>query len=183
MGCPSAGRGPAGARAPQLLDRAPTRLIHGARRSPLAGSARARPTSHGPETQRGGPAMSFHDAHSSRREFLGRSLRLTIAVGVAPACLALEQRADAAGPLVKFSHGTGLCNMPLFYAGEKKLFAKYGANAEVVLTVPGTATIQLASGQVEMAVLPYTSAIAAYTRSPGFSVISGSGIQGLQVVA
>jgi NitT/TauT family transport system substrate-binding protein len=91
--------------------------------------------------------------------------------------------AEAAGPLVKFSHGTGLCNMPLFYAGETKLFAKYGANAEVVLTVPGTATIQLASGQVEMAVLPYTSAIAAYTRSPGFSVISGSGIQGLMIVA
>ena len=53
----------------------------------------------------------------------------------------------------------------------------------MVLTVPGTATIQLASGQVEMAVPPYTSAIAAYTRSSGFSVISGSGIQGLQVVA
>src|SRR5262249_50146453 len=36
---------------------------------------------------------------------------------------------------------------------------------------------------VEMAVLPYTSAIAAYKRSPGFSVISGGGVQGLQVVA
>ena len=129
------------------------------------------------------PAPSPHDAASTRREFLGRGLGLTIAVGVAPACLSGAHSAEAAGPLVKFSHGTGLCNMPLFYAGEKKLFAKYGADAEVVLTVPGTATIQLASGQVEMAVLPYTSAIAAYTRSPAFSVVSGSGIQGLQVVA
>jgi NitT/TauT family transport system substrate-binding protein len=128
-------------------------------------------------------AQSPHDAASTRREFLGRGLRFTIAVGLAPACLAGAHSAEAAGPLVKFAHGTGLCNMPLFYAGEKKLFAKYGADAEVVLTVPGTATIQLASGQVEMAVLPYTSAIAAYTRSPGFSVVSGSGIQGLQVVA
>lgn len=128
-------------------------------------------------------AQSPHDAASTRREFLGRGLRFTIAVGLAPACLSGAHSAEAAGPLVKFSHGTGLCNMPLFYAGEKKLFAKYGADAEVVLTVPGTATIQLASGQVEMAVLPYTSAIAAYTRSPGFSVVSGSGIQGLQVVA
>ncbi|PYM19943.1 MAG: hypothetical protein DMD81_02825, partial [Candidatus Rokuibacteriota bacterium] len=99
-------------------------------------------------TQRGGPAMSSHDLASTRREFLGRSFRITIAVGVAPACLAGAPHAEGAGPLVKFSHGTGLCNMPLFYAGEKKLFAKYGANAEVVLTVPGTATIQLASGQV-----------------------------------
>jgi NitT/TauT family transport system substrate-binding protein len=129
------------------------------------------------------PAAQSSDATPSRREFLGRSLRFTIAVGVAPACFSGPTPADATGPLVKFSHGTGLCNMPLFYAGEKKLFARYGANAEVVLTVPGTATIQLASNQVEMAVLPYTSAIAAYTRSPGFSVISGSGIQGLQVVA
>jgi len=127
--------------------------------------------------------MPSHDAAPSRREFLGRSLRFTIAVGVAPACLSGTAAAGPAGPLVKFSHGTGLCNMPLFYAGEKQLFAKYGANAEVVLTVPGTATIQLASNQVEMAVLPYTSAIAAYTRSPGFAVVSGSGIQGLQVVA
>jgi ABC-type nitrate/sulfonate/bicarbonate transport system substrate-binding protein len=129
------------------------------------------------------PSAQSSDATPSRREFLGRSLRFTIAVGVAPACFSGPTPADATGPLVKFSHGTGLCNMPLFYAGEKKLFARYGANAEVVLTVPGTATIQLASNQVEMAVLPYTSAIAAYTRSPGFSVISGSGIQGLQVVA
>jgi len=127
--------------------------------------------------------MSSQDRASTRREFLGHSVRFTIAVGITPACLSGVQPAEGAGPLVKFSHGTGLCNMPLFYAGEKKLFAKYGANAEVVLTVPGTATIQLASNQVEMAVLPYTSAIAAYTRSPGFSVISGSGIQGLQVVA
>src|SRR5437867_12569028 len=134
-------------------------------------------------TQRGGPAMSSQDRASTRREFLGRSVRFTIAVGITPACLSGVQTAEGDGPLVKFSHGTGLCNMPLFYAGEKKLFAKYGANAEVVLTVPGTATIQLASGQVEMAVLPYTSAIAAYTRSPQFAVVSGSGIQGRQVVA
>ncbi|HEY4911878.1 MAG TPA: ABC transporter substrate-binding protein [Methylomirabilota bacterium] len=129
------------------------------------------------------PPQSSDDAALSRREFLGRGARFTIAVGVGSACMSGATPAEAAGPLVKFSHGTGLCNMPLFYAGETKLFAKYGANAEVVLTVPGTATIQLASGQVEMAVLPYTSAIAAYTRSPGFSVISGSGIQGLMVVA
>src|SRR5262245_16194892 len=143
----------------------------------------SRPTRLKAQTQRGGPAMSSQDRASTRREFLGRGLRFTIAVGITPACLSGVRPAEGAGPLVKFSHGTGLCNMPLFYAGEKKLFAKYGANAEVVLTVPGTATIQLASNQVEMAVLPYTSAIAAYTRSPGFSVVSGSGIQGLQVVA
>src|SRR5882672_6683469 len=94
--------------------------------------------SHGP-TQRGGPAMipthppqSSDDAALSRREFLGRGARFTIAVGVGSACMSGATPAEAAGPPVKFSHGTGLCNMPLFYAGETKLFAKYGANAEVV---------------------------------------------------
>jgi NitT/TauT family transport system substrate-binding protein len=119
----------------------------------------------------------------TRRQALGRGLKLTIAVAAGPACVAALAPAAHAKTVARFSHGTGLCNMPLFYAGEKKLFQKYGVDAEVVLTVPGTATIQLASAQVEMAVIPYTSAIAAYTRSQTFSVVSGSGIQGLMVVA
>jgi NitT/TauT family transport system substrate-binding protein len=139
--------------------------------------------------------MSAHDpgkppAHTvnpvTRRAFVRRGVHLTIAMAAAPSCVAGgamgASRAEAK-TVAKFSHGTGLCNMPLFYAAEKKLFQKYGVDADVVLTVPGTATIQLASGHVEMAVLPYTSATAAYTRSPSFSVISGSGIQGLIVVA
>jgi NitT/TauT family transport system substrate-binding protein len=121
----------------------------------------------------------------TRRTFARRGVRFTIAMAAAPSCLAAAMSAPAAEAktVAKFSHGTGLCNMPLFYAAEKKLFQKYGVDADVVLTVPGTATIQLASGHVEMAVLPYTSATAAYTRSPSFSVISGSGIQGLIVIA
>src|SRR5262249_58391142 len=105
--------------------------------------------------ERGGPAMkSTHAAQSSddaalnRREFLGRGVRFTIAVAVGPACLSGATSAEAAGPLVKFSHGTGVCNMPLFYAGETKLFAQDSPNAQGVLTVPGTPTLQLASGPV-----------------------------------
>ena len=70
--------------------------------------------------------------------------------------------------------------MPLFYAAEKKLFAKYGIEGTVVLSGwAGDQAVQLATGKVEMGVIPYTNAIAAYTRSPSFSVVSGSGIQGL----
>src|SRR5213596_3773918 len=131
-------------------------------------------------TQRGGPAMSSQDRASTRREFLGRSVRFTIAVGITPACLSGVQPAEGSGPLVKFSHGTGLCNMPLFYAAEKKLFAKYAIESNVVLSGwAGDQTIQLATGKVEMGVIPYTNAIAAYTRSPSFAVVSGSGTQGL----
>ena len=89
-----------------------------------------------------------------------------------------------AGRAIKFSHGTGLCNMPLFYAAEKNLFDKYGIDDDVVMTpMAGTSAIQLATGQVEMGVIPYTNAIAAYTRSPSFSMVAGSGIQGLIIVA
>lgn len=124
--------------------------------------------------------------HLSRRGFLGRGLRFSIAVAAAPAFVApaaLMTPAAAAKSATKFTHGTGLCNMPLFYAAEKQLFKKYGVDAEVVLTVPGTSTMQVATARVEMGVIPYTNAIAAYTRSPSFAVVSGSGIQGLIVVA
>ena len=73
----------------------------------------------------------------TRRGFLGR----TVTFGVA-ACAAC----GVGGPFgavpswaqgkreIKFSHGTGLCNMPLFYAAEKKLFAKYAIESNVVLS-------------------------------------------------
>lgn len=85
---------------------------------------------------------------------------------------------------IKFSHGTGLCNMPLFYSAEKGLFQKYGIQGSAALT-PLAADIaaQLAAGQVEMAVIPFTNAIAAYTRGASLQVVAGSGIEGLIVVA
>ena len=36
----------------------------------------------------------------------------------------------------------------------------------------GTSVIQLATGQVEMGVIPYTNTLAASTRSPTFSVVA-----------
>lgn len=95
-----------------------------------------------------------------------------------------EASAAASGRAIKFSHGSGLCNMPLFYASEKKLFEKYGFSGSTALT-PLNADIaaQLAAGQVEMAVIPFTNAIAAYTQGASFRIVAGSGIQGLIVVA
>src|SRR5258706_12934152 len=73
--------------------------------------------------------------------------------------------------------------MPLFYAAEKKMFAKYAIESNVVLSGwAGDQAIQLATGKVEMGVIPYTNAIAAYTRSPSFAVVAGSGTQGLIMV-
>jgi NitT/TauT family transport system substrate-binding protein len=139
-------------------------------------------------------ALTMACAHShghlgtpiTRRGFLGQSIKISMATAAASILLeAYAARALAAqGRAIKFSHGTGLCNMPLFYAAEKNLFQKYAIEGIVVMTpMAGTSAIQLATGQVEMGVIPYTNAIAAYTRSPAFSVVSGSGIQGLIIVA
>jgi len=126
----------------------------------------------------------------TRREFLSRSLRIGAAVTVGPTLLAAcGGAASQTGQSktmrkIRFSHGTGLCNMPLFYSVEKKLFEKYGIDGSTVLTtLSGDSTTQLATGKVEMAVLPFTNAIAAYTQGASFSVVGGSGIQGLVVVA
>src|SRR5467141_476848 len=120
-------------------------------------------------------------AEMTRRGFLGRSL--TFGVAACAMCGALPSSAQGKRE-IKFSHGSGLCNMPLFYAAEKNLFAKYAIDADVVMTpMAGTSAIQLATGQVEMGVIPYTNTLAASTRSPTFSVVAGSGIQGLIIVA
>jgi len=118
----------------------------------------------------------------TRRSFLGRTI--TFSVAACSACAAGAGPAWGQGKReIKFSHGTGLCNMPLFYAAEKKLFAKYAIESNVVLSGwAGDQAIQLATGKVEMGVIPYTNAIAAYTRSPSFAVVAGSGTQGLIMV-
>jgi len=101
-----------------------------------------------------------------------------------PSSTASANSSPATTRAIKFSHGSGLCNMPLFYSAEKRLFEKYGFSGSTALT-PLNADIaaQLATGQVEMAVIPFTNAIAAYTQGASFRVVGGSGIQGLIVVA
>ena len=113
-----------------------------------------------------------------------RTVIATLCLGLVGAVVLAPVPGAEALREIKFSHGSGLCNMPLFYAGEKQLFRKYGIEGIVVMTpMAGDSAIQLATGQVEMGVIPYTNAIAAYARMPAFAVVSGSGIQGLIVVA
>src|SRR5258708_19455720 len=70
-------------------------------------------------------------AEMTRRGFLGRSL--TFGVAACAMCGALPSSAQGTRE-IKFSHGTGLCNMPLFYAAEKKLFAKSPIQTNLVLS-------------------------------------------------
>lgn len=136
--------------------------------------------------------LLFGVGRTSRRQFLGMGLAAAIAPVVASilnscANTQTESRStDTTGGVraIKFSHGTGLCNMPLFYSVEKQLFAKHKISGSAALT-PLSADIaaQLATGQVEMSVIPFTNAIAAYSQGASFQIVGGSGVQGLIVVA
>ncbi|PPS40968.1 ABC transporter substrate-binding protein [Chroococcidiopsis sp. TS-821] len=118
----------------------------------------------------------------NRRRFLGMGIAAAIAPILLNACS--NNQTNTGNRTIRFSHGSGLCNLPLFYASEKQLFEKYGFSGTTALT-PFNADIaaQLATGQVEMAVIPFTNAIAAYTQGASFQVVAGSGIEGLIVVA
>jgi NitT/TauT family transport system substrate-binding protein len=119
-------------------------------------------------------------------------LGLTMGTALAPAMLSLlnsctggtSTGSKEGNRAIKFAHGAGLCNMPLFYAAEKQLFSKYGFSGTAALTpMPADVAVQLATGQVEMAVIPFTNAIAAYTQGASFQVVAGSGVEGLILVA
>ena len=133
--------------------------------------------------------LSIGVGRAGRRHFLKLGLAAAVTPALLNACAKPETTASSTGSAspsraIKFSHGSGLCNMPLFYSSEKKLFEKYGFSGSTALT-PLNADIaaQLATGQVEMAVIPFTNAIAAYTQGASFRIVAGSGVQGLIVVA
>lgn len=129
-----------------------------------------------------------------RRKFLGMGIAAAfspIFLSALNACSPSSNRTSnsgqttgATGRAIKFSHGSGICNMPLFYSSEKGLFNQYGINGSVAMTpMVSDIAAQLATGQVEMAVIPFTNAIAAYTQGASFQVVAGSGTEGLIVVA
>jgi len=126
---------------------------------------------------------------TSRRRFLGMSMGAALTpamLSILSSCSSNGTKTAAThdGREIKFAHGAGICNMPLFYSAEKQLFSQYGFTGTAALTpMPADVAVQLATGQVEMAVIPFTNAIAAYTQGASFQVVAGSGVEGLIVVA
>lgn len=122
-----------------------------------------------------------------RRRFtsLGLASAATpILLSLLNSCSQSGQQANSAVREIKFSHGFGLCNLPLFYSVEKQLFQKYGLKGTTVMSAAGgDQATQLAAGQVDMGVIPFTNAIAAYTQGAPFQVVAGSGIKGLFLIS
>ena len=68
----------------------------------------------------------------TRRRFCGEAITLSLTAAAASTLLDSSAQHAVATPdrAIKFSHGSGLCNMPLFYAAEKNLFKKYNGPAK-----------------------------------------------------
>jgi hypothetical protein len=85
---------------------------------------------------------------------------------------------------IKFAHGAGLCNMPLFYAAEKQLFSKYGFSGTAALTPNarrcGGAAGHRPGGNGSNSLYQCDRR---YTQGASFQVVAGSGVEGLILVA
>ncbi len=122
---------------------------------------------------------------TSRRRVLQQATLFGVSAAIAACGRPSQQTSQSTGIReVKFTHGLGLCNMPLFYSIETDLFKDRNVKGSLSMTIgAGDSAVQLAAGQVEMAVTPYTNALAAYTNSPSFQIVAGSGVEGLMLIS
>jgi NitT/TauT family transport system substrate-binding protein len=100
-------------------------------------------------------------------------------------CGGTQQAPEPAAKVVaRCTHSVGLCNLPLFIAAEDHQGP--GGNLRIELTsVPdwGKHALALQKGDVEFSVTPFTTVMLAYAAGVPLRVISGSGMNGLRLVA
>lgn len=123
----------------------------------------------------------------SRRDFVRAAGAFTLSIAVPTWLTACggggSSASGARGEPVKFTHGTGLCNLPLFISKERKLTEKDDVFLEFLPT-PQVADIStaFASGKVEMSVIPYSNLLAIADQGAPVRVVSGSGIEGCIII-
>src|SRR6516164_9093080 len=121
-------------------------------------------------------AMDF-----SRRGFLraaGTGV-LTVAIGGG-----LYGHAYAAEAHIKSVHGSGFCNLNYFLTEAKQLAKDDGVILDFVLTPTSAEMVTfLGAGQVDAALIPYTSFIALYDKGAPVKIVAGGGIEGCIFVA
>ncbi|MHA6645496.1 ABC transporter substrate-binding protein [Mesorhizobium sp. A623] len=85
---------------------------------------------------------------------------------------------------IKATHGTGLCNLPLFLAHKRQYAAENGVHLEFVST-PTIADITtvFGSGQVDVSGIPYTNALMLYEGGAPIKIVAGLGANGLVIVS
>ena len=119
----------------------------------------------------------------TRRSFVRRGAGGALVVGLGGGLLGSAGNA-LADTGVKATHGTGFCNLALFLAHARQLAAADGVALEFV-NAPTFAdhVTFLATGAVDVSVLPYTSFVALHGAGAPVKIVAGGGIEGCVIVA
>jgi NitT/TauT family transport system substrate-binding protein len=113
----------------------------------------------------------------SRRGFLR-------AAGAGALTVAIGGHADAAEAHIKSVHGSGFCNLNYFLTEAKQMAKDDGVILDFVMTPTSAEMVTfLGAGQVDAALIPYTSFIALYDKGAPVKIVAGGGIQGCVLVA
>jgi NitT/TauT family transport system substrate-binding protein len=92
--------------------------------------------------------------------------------------------AHAAEAHIKSVHGSGFCNLNYFLTEAKQLAQDDGVILDFVVTPTSAEMVTfLGAGQVDAALIPYTSFIALYDKGAPVKIVAGGGIQGCVLVA
>ncbi|HVH77925.1 MAG TPA: twin-arginine translocation signal domain-containing protein, partial [Stellaceae bacterium] len=113
----------------------------------------------------------------SRRGFLrvAGAGALTVAVG---------GHAHAAESHIKSVHGSGFCNLNYFLTEAKQMAKDDGVILDFVMTPTSAEMVTfLGAGQVDAALIPYTSFIALFDKGAPVKIVGGGGMQGCILVA
>ena len=127
------------------------------------------------------PFSSLCAMDLSRRGFLRAAGTGVLTVAISGG---LHGHAYAAEAHIKSVHGSGFCNLNYFLTEAKQLAKEDGVILDFVLTPTSAEMVTfLGAGQVDAALIPYTSFIALYDKGAPVKIVAGGGIQGCILVA
>jgi NitT/TauT family transport system substrate-binding protein len=113
---------------------------------------------------------------------MGMGMASTMVAG--PAVMLGADVAYGAAATIKATHGAGFCNLNFFLAHALQLVERNGSNVEFIEAPNFSDQITfLATGQVDLGVLPYTSFLALYDMGAPVKIVGGGGVQGCMLIA
>jgi NitT/TauT family transport system substrate-binding protein len=124
---------------------------------------------------------------ASRRGFLKTGFGALAAVALPSGVVQLmgAGQAFAADPTtLKATHGSGLCNLGIFLAKERKLAEADNVNLEFVVAPTTTDVVTLfGAGIVDVSVIPYSNFFTLVDQGAPVKIVAGAGVQGCVLVA
>src|SRR5260370_21369464 len=110
------------------------------------------------------------------RGFLGKAGTGALTVAIRGG---LHRHADAAEAHIKSVHGSGFCNLNYFLTEAQQLAQDDGVILDFVVTPTSAEMVTfLGAGQVDAALIPYTSFIALYDKGAPVRIVAFCGVHG-----